>query len=438
MISSTARDLPEHRKEVLDACLRQSMIPEDDGAPARPADAEAVSRLARDGGRGGNLRRRLRPPLRLRARPDHDDLHHRDGVQPRRRARASRASSSSWTKQPPVRASDVETGEGAEKLKTFKERLKTENIVSFFKSPDDLRAHVINSLSQASRQPDLTTFHYVSDIPAAARTLHRAPLHAAANPPPRRPPAGTQPPHRLGRQAGLEVYQARILNVVAIGGMGKSALDVEMVQRHRPAGDEAAGRPHVVELLRIRRHLRELRHPRARLRHRAARSKKSNRYPPPNAKTQLLAALDREPFLLVLDGLERILIAYARMDAAHLSDDDYDKQTANCVANAYGLPASAAQSFTGEHRLRKTADPRAGSFLRKLATRRASRILVSTRLYPADLQTVTGEAISGSCSAYSCRAERRRCARTVAGVRRRPARAKHCCRFSTLRITTRC
>ncbi len=120
--------------------------------------------------------------------------------------------------------------------------------------------------------------------------------------------------------------------------------------------------------------------------------------PAPERETQLLAALDREPFLIVLDGLERMLIAYARMDAAHLSDDDYDRQTANVVANAIGLPASAAQSFTGEHRLRKTADPRAGSFLRKLANVRASRILVSTRLYPADLQMMTGEPL-GSCAA---------------------------------------
>ena len=27
IISSTARDLPEHRKEVLDACMRQGMFP---------------------------------------------------------------------------------------------------------------------------------------------------------------------------------------------------------------------------------------------------------------------------------------------------------------------------------------------------------------------------------------------------------------------------
>src|SRR5262249_45421002 len=116
----------------------------------------------------------------------------------------------------------------------------------------------------------------------------------------------------------------------------------------------------------------------------------------PEREQQLLAALDREPFLVVLDGLERVLIAYARMDAAHLSDDDLDEQTANRVASDAGLPPSAAQSFAGQHRLRKTADPRVGSFLRKLARLRASKVLVSTRLFPADLQTPAGQAIPGS------------------------------------------
>src|SRR5205823_8778659 len=41
MISSTARDLPEHRKEVMDACLRQGMFPiMMEHLPA--SDAEAV------------------------------------------------------------------------------------------------------------------------------------------------------------------------------------------------------------------------------------------------------------------------------------------------------------------------------------------------------------------------------------------------------------
>src|SRR2546421_11999490 len=44
MISSTAIDLPEHRKEVLDACLRQGMFPVMmDHLPASGADAIQAS-----------------------------------------------------------------------------------------------------------------------------------------------------------------------------------------------------------------------------------------------------------------------------------------------------------------------------------------------------------------------------------------------------------
>src|SRR6266516_114542 len=84
------------------------------------------------------------------------------------------------------------------------------------------------------------------------------------------------------------------------------------------------------------------------------------------------------------------------MDAARLADDDLDQHTANVVAGALGLPESAAQTFTGQYRLRKTADLRTGSFLRKLATVHSARILISTRLYPADLQTETGTGRFGS------------------------------------------
>ena len=44
MISSTARDLPEHRKEVLDACLRQGMFPSMmEHFPASDSEAIATS-----------------------------------------------------------------------------------------------------------------------------------------------------------------------------------------------------------------------------------------------------------------------------------------------------------------------------------------------------------------------------------------------------------
>ncbi|MGH9937388.1 MAG: hypothetical protein ACREAM_14170, partial [Blastocatellia bacterium] len=302
-------------------------------------------------------------------------------------------------KDHPIKFEDVEV-EAAAKLKAFKERVQTENIVNFFNSPTDLRAHVINSLSQL-RIPDLTAFHYVSDIPSPPEAFIAHPYTLLQT-------------HRLvGRQAELnlltdwvakpqaDVYAAHILNVVAIGGMGKSALTWKWFNKTAPqemkpmAGriwwsfyeSDATFENFVTRALAYitRRTLAEV-----------------EQIPAPDREAQLLSALDRGPFLIVLDGLERMLIAYARMDAAHLSDDDYDRQTANWVANAIGLPTSAAQSFTGERGLRKTADPRAGAFLRKLATVRASRILVSTRLYPADLQTVAGDPL-GNCFAVFLR-----------------------------------
>ncbi len=53
----------------------------------------------------------------------------------------------------PIRIGDVELGAGADKIKTLKDRLKAENVVSFFKSPEQLEANVIFGLSQYFRRP---------------------------------------------------------------------------------------------------------------------------------------------------------------------------------------------------------------------------------------------------------------------------------------------
>jgi tetratricopeptide (TPR) repeat protein len=120
----------------------------------------------------------------------------------------------------------------------------------------------------------------------------------------------------------------------------------------------------------------------------------------PEREDQLWRFLDQKPFLLVLDGVERILIAYARMDAAHMLDEDLDEQTANRLAGAQGLHARAGQSFVGRHQLRCAVDHRAGQFLRRLARVKQSRILVTTRLYPAELQTDTGNLLPGCFSMF--------------------------------------
>jgi tetratricopeptide (TPR) repeat protein len=402
MISSTARDLPEHRKQVMAACLRQGMFPKMmEYLPA--LDAEAISASV--------------------ALVDEADIYvgvfaHRYGYLPKE----NNPLQISITEMEYNRAvereiprlifiidkahpladftiDDIETGENSVKLEKFKKRLETDNVVAFFKSPADLRAHVIDSLS-TRRERKETEFHFVSDIPKPPEIYIAHPYTLL------------QTRDLIGRQnelnllsdwvakPGAAVYQARIFNVVAIGGMGKSALtwkwfnDIAPNEMKPLAGrmwwsfyeSDATFENFIIRAL-------------AYVTGRAREDIEKNTKPGEREEL-LLTILNREPFLLVLDGLERILIAYARMDANRLADDDLDQQTANVVAGTLGLPESAAQSFTGQHRLRKTADPRVGNFLRRLARVRASRVLVSTRLYPADLQTVTADPLPGSLAHF--------------------------------------
>lgn len=220
IVSSTARDLPEHRKEVLDACLRQGMFPQMmEHLTAANGDAIAES-------------------LRI---IDEADIYlgvfaYRYGYVPNghkvsiTEMEYNRAVERDVPRliflmhdDHPVKPSDVETGEGAQKLKAFKERLTVERVVSFFKSPADLRANVIDSLSHY-RERAATAFHYVSDIPGPPEIYVAHPYTLL------------QTRDLVGRQQELslltdwvsnpssEVYQARILNIVALGGMGKSAI----------------------------------------------------------------------------------------------------------------------------------------------------------------------------------------------------------------------
>ena len=204
---------------------------------------------------------------------------------------------------------------------------------------------------------------------------------------------------------GSEAFAARIFCFVAIGGMGKSALAWKWFQQIAPEEMKPlAGRlwwSFYESDASFENFLNRA------LSYVSGQGEDEVRALPwPEREAQLLRHLDEQPFLFVLDGLERILLAYHRMDASYLADDEYDEQTANRVAGAAGLPAAAAQSFIGQHRLRQTIDPRAGAFLQRLAQVRASRVLISTRLYPSELQTRTGEPCPGLLCLLSARLER--------------------------------
>src|SRR6266480_3341147 len=370
MISSTARDLPDHREKVKDACLRQGMFPVMmEHLAAVDADAiEESLRIVNEADiylgifayRYGYIPRGYTISITV--------MEYNRAVE-----RGIPCLIFLMDEEHGIKPADVERGEGAVKLDALKERLKAERVVNFFKSPAELQAQVIDSLSKL-RQPNLTAFHYVSDIPEPPEPYIAHPYTLLQT-------------NLVGRQSELnllidwvakpdsEFYQARILSIVAIGGMGKSALtwkwfnDIASQEMQPLAGrlwwsfyeSDATFENFVIRALAyVSMQTRE----------------DIQKLPSPEREVQLLFILDREPFLLVLDGLERLLIAYARMDAARLSEDDLDQRTANVIAGALGLPESAAQTFAGQYRLRKTADLRTGAFLRKLATTRSARILI--------------------------------------------------------------
>lgn len=263
-----------------------------------------------------------------------------------------------------------------------------------FSTAAQLRAALINRLA-ALRNLKLESLHYVGAIPTPPEVYIAHPYTLL--------PASQM----IGRQLQLEVlsdwiaerdHKVRLMNVVAIGGMGKSAMTWHWFSQIAPSLADFRGRmwwsfyesdAHFENFV-IRALAYATNSPEAEIREIAAAER----------ERELLEILDREPFLITLDGLERILVAYARMDAARMDDESLDEETANVVAGALGVPEEAQSTIFAPNRLRKTADPRAGAFLRKLAGVNASRILISTRLYPADLQHSSGYPILGSFAMF--------------------------------------
>ena len=354
MISSTARDLPEHRDLVKEACLRQSFFPVMmEHLPASDADAIAESMRMVDEAETylGIL------AFRYGYVPKGHDISITEMEYNRAGERGIPRLMFLMHKDHPIRAEDVEI-EGAEKLKAFKQRVQTEKVVRFFKSPADLRSEVIDTLSKL-RERNPSPFHYVSDIPEPPEPYIAHPYTLL------------QTGRLIGRQPELNELtewvtksDEPVFSVVAIGGMGKSALTWHWFSKVAPLEMKPlAGRmwwsfyesDATFENFVIRALAYVTKRPREDV----------QKVGPAEREEQLLAVLNREPYLVVLDGLERILIAYARLDAARLSDEEAGRADA---------------------RLRKTADPHAGAFLRKLSACRAARVLISTRLYPADLE----------------------------------------------------
>ncbi len=408
MISSTARDLPNHREQVRLACERAGFEPREmmEHLTAENRTAVEVSlRMveAADVYLGiFAYRYGFVPPGSDISITEMEFIHAVELDKPRLVFFIH--------KDHPVVIEDVETGPGAEKLQALKARIGEARVAAFFKSSDGIRSHVVEALTKLAKEFDAAEAG--GTIASTVAKLHRkTSIPAPPEPYIAHPYTLLQLRDLVGRQAELNLltdwvansaaksFAARIFCLVAIGGMGKSALTWKWFKDIAPNEMKPlAGRlwwsfyesDASFENFLIRA-----------LCYVSGDSEDVVRALPwPEREARLLQHLGEKPYLFVLDGLERILIAYHRMDASTLADDEVDQQTANVVAGAAGLPSTAAQSFVGQHRLRQAIDPRAGKFLQKLAQVTKSRILITTRLYPSELQVPTGHPRPG-CFALS-------------------------------------
>ncbi len=392
LVSSTILDLPEHRATVLNACLRQGMFPLTiEYLPVSDKDAvEACLQMVDEADIYLGVFAYRYGYVPLGREISITEMEYNRAVE-----RDIPCLIFIMDEGHQIRVADVDVGEGADKLERLKEKVKAHHMVATFTSAEDLGAKILYSLSEYRDQYP-TVFHYNTPIPTPPETYIAQPYTLL------------QTKSLVGRQAELNLLtswvagtnpdasQARLFCIVAIGGIGKSALtwkwfnEIAQQEMKPLAGrmwwsfceSEASFENFVTRALAyvMGKKLEEV-----------------QRIPAPERELQLLAVLDREPYLITLDGLERLLIAYSRVNIARLSDEELDQQTGNLDAQVTDSTENGSLFRTvSQHPLRKTVDPRAGSFLRRLAGVSASRILISTRLYPADLQTHTGQHIPGS------------------------------------------
>ena len=373
MISSTTRDLPDHRAAVNHAVQRVGMYPlAMENLSAMPA-ADAIS-----------------ASLQL---VDEAEIYigvfgHRYGYIPDDSARNPTEISVTemeyrqamesgipvliyiMSDDHTMRVADVDKGPAAEKLDALKSELKTNHIVAFFDSPADLQTKVLQSLHEVKPTLDLEP----DDLPAEAFLLPPPPEHYY------------HPPYILtntfiGRRTelvDLDEWAASddpIMVVEAIGGVGKSALTWHWVKERL-----ATVRPDIGGVIWWSFYeggttvTSFIRHALAYITRQDPDALKELTYD--ERRDRLLDVLRGKPYLLVLDGFERALAAYHRLNAARMRDEE-------------------AESPDGPDDHCACTDPRDGDFLRQLAAAGPSKILIGTRLMPRDLQDHSGDPILG-------------------------------------------
>jgi tetratricopeptide (TPR) repeat protein len=266
---------------------------------------------------------------------------------------------------------DIAQGTDADALTQFKTQVLTNHVVRPLAEPAAFREDLMLALGHLQRE-------------WATRNV----TDAAESEAPRREPRVPAPPafHAVppyvggapftGRAADLTTLDdwARssdpVMVIEALGGTGKSALAWEWSQERAPiAIDGLAGQlwwSFYEGSASMTRFLQEL------LAYTTGRSMRDIReLDRADLADEALASLQQRPYLVGLDGFERLLTAYHRFDPSKLRDDEVEPDKRSLI------------------------EPQAEDVVRRLAAPGPSKILVSTRLMPTALQGRFGKRLSG-------------------------------------------
>lgn len=288
----------------------------------------------------------------------------------------------------PVRKCDVETDpEKIKKLEAFRERAKAGRIYFVFNSVEDFNSKAIHAAANLRRYIEEKDTHSTQSQITAPPSAH---TKAKPDPIPTPPDFYAEPPyigsHKfVGRHAQLETLSDWatpsdshcVFLLEAIGGTGKSMLTWEWATRYSAKiRKDWAGRFWYSFYERGATMVDFCRHALAYM----TSQPRSNFKERNTAElTELLIHhLQDSPWLLILDGMERVLVSYHRFDAAQILDE----QAGTVDKIARRDPCVAI-------------NPEDDDLLRALAGARPSKILLTSRLIPQVLINQSNQPIPG-------------------------------------------
>ncbi len=249
----------------------------------------------------------------------------------------------------------IERGDAEKKLQDFLKRIEKDFVRQEFTTPEDLLARISPDLSRLIMERGGVAV-IAHPLPPVPYFMHTYPLQANFT--------GREKERALLTEWFTRDARA-ILSWVAIGGMGKSALAWVWTQEIFSLGMPVEGvlwwsfydeRDFGQFLARA-------------IEYASGGALNPQSISSDRARVDALTNLLRQKrFLFVLDGFERVLRAYARLDAAYRGDE---------------VDADALNDY------RACADPNVGIFLKNIASG-LSKVLITTRLYPRELDDLNG------------------------------------------------